>query len=146
MNTLPSGNGYSDSYWIVGGGPVSSDAGFDIAIGNTNLQVGLTSFASLNINTAHGMSQTTWYHVAVARSGVTLYAFINGVQLTSASVSGVTVDPCLTGLAISAAEPTGATLGNFNGYIDDLRITKGYARYTAAFTPPTAAFPNIGPT
>jgi hypothetical protein len=141
LNVMPSGNGYPASYWIVGGGPASGTLGFDIAIGSTNLQVGISTFASLNINAAHGMTTSTWYHVAVVRAGSTLKAFINGNTLATASVSGVTADPCLTGLAVSAAEPVGSTGGNFNGYIQDLRITKGYARYPYNFTAPTAAFP-----
>ena len=146
LNTMPTAVGYPDNYWIVGGGPSNSNSGFDISIGSTDLVVNLVSFASPNILVTHGMTTATWYHIAVTRSGSTLYAFKDGSVLATASVTGVTANPCLTGLAISAAEPVGATLGNFNGYIDDLRITKGYARYTATFTPPTAAFPDIGPT
>jgi len=146
LNSMPSADGYSASYWIVGGGPVSSNPGFDIAIGLTNLQVGLANFSSLNINAAHGMVANKWYHVAIVRSGSTLYAFINGSQLTTASVSGVTADPNITGLAISAAEPTGATAGNFNGYISNLRIVKGTAVYTSAFTVPTTPLTAISGT
>jgi hypothetical protein len=142
LNAMPSGSGYPNSFWILGGGPPFLNPGFDIAIGSTNLQVGLVDFASLNINVAHGIAINTWHHIAVTRSGGTLYAFRDGTQLATASITGVTADPMSTGIGISAAEPIGATQGNFNGYIDELRITKGIARYTANFTPPTAPFPD----
>jgi hypothetical protein len=83
-------------------------------------------------------SAGTWYHVAVVRSGTNVYQFVNGTQLgTTATSSQNFVDgPTYVGYG-------GA--GYLNGYIDELRITKGYARYTANFTAPTSAFPNTGP-
>jgi hypothetical protein len=79
-----------------------------------------------------------WNHIAITRSSSSLRLFFNGV-LQGASPYTDSTNYNGTGvLAIG----TGAN-GDFNGYIDDLRITKGIARYTANFTPPTAAFPDI---
>jgi hypothetical protein len=86
----------------------------------------------------------TWYHIAVVRSGTTIYFFVDGVQQTTQGSGGssYTFPASPLGLYVGANNDGNE---NFNGYIDDLRITKGYARYTANFTPPTEAFLNIGP-
>ena len=136
-DAMPSGSGYPNSAWILGGGPVNSNTGFDIAVGSTNIQIGLSSFASLNINAAHGMSAGRWYHLAVVRNGNTLTCYKDGSSLATADVTGVTADAMATGIAIAAAEPSGATSGNPNGYYSDVRVVKGTAVYTANFTPPT---------
>jgi hypothetical protein len=79
----------------------------------------------------------TWNHVAWVRSGTTVTMYLNGTSngsiTSSYSQGATTVTIC--------SRYTGAT-EFITGYVDDLRITKGYARYTANFTPPTAAFPN----
>ena len=82
----------------------------------------------------------TWYHIAVVRSGTTIYFFVNGTQQTtlgSGAGSFNYVNPT-SGYYIGCNNDTNE---QFAGYIDDLRITKGYARYTSNFTPPTTAFP-----
>jgi hypothetical protein len=96
--------------------------------------------ASTNILSYSPISTSTWTHIAVTRSSGSLRLFINGT-ISGTAVSNTT-DLTQTGIII------GNTWDGYslNGYVDDLRITKGYARYTATFTPPTAAFPNIGPT
>ena len=90
------------------------------------------------------VSTGVWYFVAWTFDGTTHRLFLNGT-LASSSTS---VPALYTGVNTSIGGQPEALLANYclDGYIDDLRITKGYARYTANFTPPTAEFPNIGPT
>jgi len=82
------------------------------------------------------ITTTQWHHVAVTRSGSTTRMFINGVQ----SASGIS-SANLTKTTVSIAASENGSNSSFM-YGDEVRITKGVARYTANFTPPTAAFPD----
>ncbi|MDA9993235.1 LamG domain-containing protein [bacterium] len=73
----------------------------------------------------------TWNHVAVSRSGTSAKLFVNGIVVDTATNSrdfthGIPV-------AIGYQQVSGTNY--FAGYIQDVRITKGLARYTANFTP-----------
>jgi hypothetical protein len=79
-----------------------------------------------------------WVHLAITRSGSTGYAFVNGslVSSTTANLAAGTTSAWRIAEYGGGGQP-------LEGLIDDLRITKGVARYTAAFTPPTEAFPDL---
>jgi hypothetical protein len=88
------------------------------------------------------VSANTWVHLAVTRSANVFTLWVNGsssatiTSSTSLAVGG----PLIIG---SQSFDPGAANRTMTGYIDDLRITKGVARYTANFTPPTAPFPDF---
>ena len=91
------------------------------------------SYASATTN----IPLNTWTHLAIVRNGsgsnnVTLY--VNGVSVATGTSSG-------TQATAQSLFIGGDTAGNggFTGYIDDLRITNGVARYTTNFIPPASA-------
>jgi len=81
-----------------------------------------------------------WTHVAVTRNGSSLRMFINGTQVgtTSTTLGTSAIDNSLSNYNIGRTTDSALP---FTGYINDLRTTRGYARYTSNFTPPTGAFP-----
>lgn len=84
-----------------------------------------------------------WHHVALVRQGTTFKIYFDGVEKGVGTSSGSTENGSFTGPYTIGSDQTGNDLP-LGGYIDELRITKGVARYTANFTPPTAEFPNQG--
>jgi len=83
------------------------------------------------------ITQNAWHHVALVKTGSTCKGFLDGNQEWSAAAATMYSGSKALFVGWSSGQPVGTY---FNGHVDDLRITKGVARYTASFTPPTAAF------
>ena len=88
-----------------------------------------------------GPSLNTWTHIALSRSGTDLRLFFNGVQ-QGGTVTNST-NWTQNGAEIGAY---GNGTQSLNGYMSNLRVVKGTALYTAAFTPPTKPLTDISGT
>jgi ribosomal protein S11 len=112
----------------------SSYFALNISMTSGNYNIYLNSGATA---IAHGITANTWTHVAMTISGTTIKIYINGtLNTTSATYTGVAAAGLNT-TDLVGLEGSGTY---FTGYLNDLRITKGVARYTSTFTPPTTAF------
>jgi hypothetical protein len=110
-----------------------------VAVGVSNL-VPYIIVNNTTVNFTSGVYvPNTWQYMTFQSTGTAVYCWINGVPNGSTTYSNNLTDKNLTiGNYINKPSASG-----FKGYIDDLRITKGYGRYTptVSFTPPTAALP-----
>jgi YD repeat-containing protein len=124
-------------HYILSKRSLSASNGWELRITASNtLQFFYTGGSAL-ASTA-SVPSGTWVHVAATRSGSTVRLFIGGVQSGSATFSNGTENTADT-LKIGVGNDLS---GGFNGYIDEVRITKGVARYTGSFTVPTTSFGN----
>lgn len=101
---------------------------------------GGSSVVSISQGGVTGWAIDTQYHLCWERSGNTWRCYRNGSIVASGSASGAYPDYGAV-LAIGVSQQS---VNNFyhNGWVDELRVTKGVARYNGSFTPPSAAFPN----
>ena len=117
------------------------------ATSTTGVLVSITAlgFISVTVNNAilftssTAMTISAWTHVAVVQNGTTITLYLNGTKPTTGSGTSST---SLTDQYLRLGASAGTAANFYNGYLDDVRITKGIARYTANFTAPTSAFPN----
>lgn len=127
----------------IGTNQMLIDIGKQTSGKGVSINVGTTSQLEVVIN---GVAQTIAlgsplvngrnYHIEVSRNSTTAKAFLDGVEIDSwANSANITGG---TGIIIGASDVGG--YDELNGWIDELRISKGIARHTSGFTPPTQAY------
>ncbi len=77
----------------------------------------------------------TWFHIALVRSGSTCYMFIDGISQAVTEVDAFGTMADFAGLLEIGGFDSG--VNPVNGWIDEFRVSKGVARWTANFTPQT---------
>jgi hypothetical protein len=82
-------------------------------------------------------SAGTWWYMCLVKYGSTYTVYVNGISVASSNTALASNN--IPSLFIGSDNGS----SGFNGYIDNLRITNGIARYTTNFTPPTTALPTF---
>lgn len=117
---------------VICGTRLNGSAGWEFRV-NTNGTIQFYVTGGASVTSTNTVAIGAWYHVAAVRYSGTVYLYINGTGGGSGALTTATV----TTNAMYIGNGNGANLG-LNGFIDDLRITQGVARYLANFTPPTS--------
>ncbi|RWM19654.1 MAG: LamG domain-containing protein [Mesorhizobium sp.] len=119
--------------------PSTGGNGIRLSI-NTSEQ--LSFYQNENIRATSGvLTAGIWYHVALTKDASNVYrAFLNGTQFGSnyTDATAYASGACTIGQYPDVR--TSPTQVSYQGYMDELRFSKGVARYTSSFTPPTAPF------
>jgi hypothetical protein len=122
----------NDGLFTFGG----TSSGLSVSLYQNNWYLGTSGGGGTLMGSASS-DLNVWRHVAVTRSGTSLRMFIDGTQKGSTITNSANLsdNQLKVGYYYSSSFP-------FNGLIDEFRVTKGVARWTANFTPPTAPFPD----
>ena len=118
---------------------ISFLTGLKITIVSTGLRV-WGDAGSTYQNAPATINAGTWYHMAWVRESTSLgKMYLDGSLILTVTTSNIVSSmPTDTDVLIGTY---GDGFNNpYNGYLKDMRVTKGVARYTSTFTPPTSTF------
>jgi hypothetical protein len=138
LNAMPTSDSWP-SEWashvvLWGVGTFNQADGCNMIIGKTKLII--QSNDGQVISATHGMSTGQWYHLAYVRDGTSFLLFVNGTQIGTTVTSSASMGTGAYSF-IGCETGQGAYL---NGYMEELRVSIGIARWTSNFTPPTGEY------
>jgi hypothetical protein len=111
------------------------------ASGTLGWNVSTTGSDNLNDMTSSGaLSNGVWRHVCVDYDGTKYRMYLDGAMVASSTTARTIYHPSQN---LGIGSNSNQSAFEFQGYMDELRITKGVARYASdsGFTAPTSAFP-----
>jgi hypothetical protein len=120
-----------------------SNLSWSIAISPTTLHTHTGNGGNNYLQSPVTILPNTWNHVAVTSSGTGFKHWFNGNLVGSTAINISNAGSTITIGANSWNNPFSGRSHTFNGYIQDLRITKGVERYTANFIPPKQLYYTI---
>jgi len=88
---------------------------------------------------AISFSLDSWHHVAFVKNSTNIMLFLDG-DLSTNREESVTFPDLNAPMTIGQRDESSPSSYNLNGYLDEFRISKGIARWTANFTPPVAPY------
>ncbi len=131
---------FSDAAWFNGViSKYMSSTGWIFTINTSSGTMTLYDSGSSAVSVTSSFLANTWYHVAVLRSGSAIKFFKDGLQQGTDQVIPATrtYNGAATPLKVGMYD---VGSGAFKGRIDELRVSKGIARWTANFTPPASEY------
>jgi len=145
LGTAPGTQDFTIEGWVRMASFKDYDTFFGTTRGTTGFNCGTDSLKVFTIySTDSGRifevnnafpSTNTWYHWAITRSGTTLRGFVDGTKIAEVSDSH---NWSQTAFRIGDLVPGGGE--SINGWLDEIRLSVGIARWTADFTPETSAY------
>jgi len=113
-------------------GATSGDFFFGFSAGE--MGIGRAAVA-WDYKTTHGIADNTWTHVAVTRNGTNLRLFVGGTQIGTTQTNSTDYDIAGT---VEIGDQGAAYY--FAGHMDEIRVSKGSARWTTTFTPESTPY------
>lgn len=137
-NTDPSAFQFIQGHWDSSGSQKSVAIIHDGTANNLELYHSVNGSATLiDMSGSFNPTLGQWYHIAADFDGTTYRLYIDGVVVDTST----TLRTLHNSTAVYTIGDTADAAAGFDGWIDEVRVTKGVARYAGAFTPPKAPFP-----
>jgi hypothetical protein len=142
-------NGSQDAFSIIISRTANAPSTGGIGIFNFANYGGIIAAAVNDVNIVTASSATandgSWHHIAISRDGINMWLGVDGTIVSSNSSMTGSESVTLSSGRIGRWQGNNLNDNNYNGYLDEFRVTKGLALYTTTYTVPTAELSAVIP-